>query len=227
MITIANVRDMHPNDPHVIYCGRSCYGWTGSVLGNPFRGERMQAIAQYKVWLEAEYAKGEEVYVEITRIANLAREQDVVLGCWCAPLACHTEVIRDFIEYISKLHSIRLIIAGSRTITNQSVVFHAIEFVINWLREKGYQRNDIEIVVGGARGVDTLGALYASENHIDSTLFPADWDKEGKSAGFKRNRRMAEYANCLCLVWDGKSKGSAHMKQIAMDHKLKIFEKVI
>ncbi len=43
--------------------------------------------------------------------------------------------------------------------------------------------------------------------------FPPDWEKHGKAAGPIRNKEMAEYADALLLIWDGKSRGSASMKK--------------
>lgn len=44
---------------------------------------------------------------------------------------------------------------------------------------------------------------------------PADWDLYGKSAGFKRNVQMAEYADALVAFWDGASSGTKHMIETA------------
>lgn len=46
---------------------------------------------------------------------------------------------------------------------------------------------------------------------------PADWDKHGKSAGYKRNEEMARNADALIAFWDGKSKGTKHMIDIARE----------
>lgn len=229
MIKIANVKGMRPNIPGIIYCGRTFGGWKGSVLGNPFKGERTEAIAKYRDWLYEQYRRDDDltVYNEIDRIAQLTKTTDVILGCWCSPLPCHCEVIKELVELHHKTKSIRLIVAGSRTINDKVLVYHCIDFTVDWLKEHAYGRKDIEIVSGCARGVDFLGIQYAMENKMDVTSFPADWDKEGRSAGFRRNERMAEYANCLCLVWDGKSAGSKHMLETAKAKGLKIFQKVI
>lgn len=54
-----------------------------------------------------------------------------------------------------------------------------------------------EVVCGMASGADTCGKVWAEENGIPVAKFPADWNKFGKSAGFRRNREMAEYAYSL------------------------------
>jgi hypothetical protein len=99
----------------------------------------------------------------------------------------------------------KLIIAGSRNITNISVVKTALaKFKIN-LQEVS------EIVSGMANGVDKLGERIAEENNIPVKQFPADWRKYDKSAGYKRNIEMAEYGDMLLVIWDGNSKGSKAM----------------
>ena len=80
--------------------------------------------------------------------------------------------------------------------------------------------NIIEIVSGTAKGADQLGEQYARENGFALTRMPAQWDKFGKSAGYKRNVQMAEYADALIACWDGKSRGTMHMINIATERKL-------
>lgn len=109
----------------------------------------------------------------------------------------------------------KVIIAGSRTITDCKIVVDAIcsaPFIIT------------EVVSGGARGVDKLGEEYARTfPDIYLKVFPADWDNHGKSAGYKRNVEMADYADALIAVWDGKSKGTKHMIDIATKKGLKVY----
>lgn len=74
-------------------------------------------------------------------------------------------------------------------------------------------RGVTEIVSGGAKGIDSVGEEFANDSHILVNRFDADWEKHGKAAGPIRNKKMAEYADALLLIWDGKSKGSANMKK--------------
>lgn len=53
-------------------------------------------------------------------------------------------------------------------------------------------------------------------------LYPADWKKYGSSAGYIRNDEMAKYADCLIAFWDGKSKGTKHMIDLAVKRKIKV-----
>jgi len=95
----------------------------------------------------------------------------------------------------------KTIIAGSRTIEDY-------ELLSKIIKESNFK---IDLIVsGGAKGVDELGERYAREHAIPLKLFPADWDKYGKSAGMIRNQQMVDYADSLIAIWDGKSKGTAH-----------------
>jgi hypothetical protein len=109
----------------------------------------------------------------------------------------------------------KVIVAGSRLINHQPTIDHAITSAFNvWMAEdKGnwisYFRP--EIVSGGAHGVDFCGEKYAKKRDLSLKIFPAEWDKYGKGAGFRRNEEMADYADALIAVWDGQSKGTKHM----------------
>ena len=63
---------------------------------------------------------------------------------------------------------------------------------------------------------------YANERGYPIKQFPADWNKYGKSAGYKRNEEMAKYADALIAFWDGKSKGTKHMIDLAKRYGLKV-----
>ena len=117
-----------------------------------------------------------------------------------------------------------LIIAGSRTFNDYRFFRDKCDFYLkNYLvfDKKEYKKNpNIIIISGCARGPDEMGIIYAAHNFIPVIEFPADWEKFGKAAGHIRNREMAEYANrytkgALLCFWDGKSRGSKHMIDIA------------
>lgn len=66
-----------------------------------------------------------------------------------------------------------------------------------------------EIISGGAKGADTLGANFAENNDISLKVFPAEWDKYGKRAGFIRNQTIVDNCDIVLAFWNGKSKGTA------------------
>lgn len=108
----------------------------------------------------------------------------------------------------------KVIIAGSRTITDYSLIAKAV-FNANIVGI------DItEVVSGVAAGVDKLGEQYALAHDIKITRFPANWALYKKSAGYLRNKEMAEYADACIIVWDGKSKGTKHMINLCQEFRL-------
>ena len=109
----------------------------------------------------------------------------------------------------------KLIIAGGRDFSNYDLLCEEVSKIIAGVP-------GIEIVSGGARGADLLGEHYAIDKGIPVKRFPADWEKYGKSAGFRRNAEMAKYADwCICF-WDGKSKGTGHMINLAKEAGLNV-----
>lgn len=110
----------------------------------------------------------------------------------------------------------RVIIAGSRSITDYRIIEKAIE-------TSGLMYDITEIISGGARGVDSLGEIYANEHDILIRRFLANWNKYGKRAGYVRNQEMAMYGDALIAIWDGKSKGTSHMIDIAEEMGLHVF----
>lgn len=118
----------------------------------------------------------------------------------------------------------KLIIAGSRSIRNYDVVREAIIQSGLWAKHK----RSIEVVCGMAKGVDLLGKEFAEKNGLVLHKYPADWDDikapgavirlqastgllYNAVAGHWRNQLMADVADALLLVWDGKSTGSKDM----------------
>jgi hypothetical protein len=106
------------------------------------------------------------------------------------------------------------IIAGSRGITDIGSVQVAME-ACGWTPSI--------VVSGTAGGVDTLGERWAQEQGIPVFRTPANWDKYGKRAGYLRNVEMAQGADALVAIWDGVSKGTRHMIDIARKMGLRVY----
>ena len=123
----------------------------------------------------------------------------------------------------------KLIIAGSRTLNPGPAFICSLITHFKIPTPK-------EVVSGRAKGVDTAGERWAKAcqerdqdpYHYNVKEFPANWNKYGKSAGYRRNEQMADYADALLLIWDGESRGSMHMKNImSLDKKKPVYEVVL
>lgn len=101
----------------------------------------------------------------------------------------------------------KVIIAGSRNIIDFAL-WH-VKTAIEDAKLVGIEIT--EVVSGGARGIDWCGEQYAIANDIPYKVFHADWKRFGVGAGPLRNVEMAEYADALIAIWDGKSKGTLDM----------------
>ena len=97
MITIGNKK----------YGARGIYVGRPSPLGNLFRlhreEERAAVVRDYEDWLAQQLLNpSSPTSIEIHRLALLARGRDLCLLCWCAPKACHADIIKRTIEAINR-----------------------------------------------------------------------------------------------------------------------------
>lgn len=109
----------------------------------------------------------------------------------------------------------RVIVAGSRSFEDKKLCFKVLDKLF-------MNRKPDSIVCGCARGADALGEQYSDERGIRTDLFPACWEVYGKSAGYRRNVEMAQNAEALVAFWDGSSKGTKHMIDIASERGLQV-----
>lgn len=133
----------------------------------------------------------------------------------------------------------KLIIAGSRSITDYEIVRQAVMDSGFWAE----YRHELEIVCGMAPGVDMLGLEFARRNKLLIHSFPADWDnllvpgariklnRNGKkynaAAGAMRNIEMGKFSDALVAVWDGKSRGTKQMIEWAEDNGLETYVHIV
>lgn len=103
----------------------------------------------------------------------------------------------------------KLAIVGSRSYNN----FNDLTNEIYNIEINGFPLD--EIISGGAKGTDSMAKCYALERNIPIIEFLAEWDKYGKSAGYKRNVHIVDACDKLIAFWDGQSKGTKHSIDLA------------
>jgi hypothetical protein len=108
----------------------------------------------------------------------------------------------------------RIIIAGSRTVT-EAQVREALDHC-PWL---GFAST---ILSGAAKGADEFGEHWARAHSLLVERVPADWKSLGRRAGPARNKTMAENADGLIAIWDGESRGTLNMIELAKQYGLRI-----
>ena len=103
----------------------------------------------------------------------------------------------------------KLAIIGSRTFNNYELLCDHLEEHLN---------TTTMVVSGAARGADSLGEKWAINNDVETLIFPADWDKYGKRAGYIRNEDIIKNCDFCIAFWDGISKGTMHSVSLCKKH---------
>lgn len=104
----------------------------------------------------------------------------------------------------------KIAIVGSRNFSNLALVRAFVQEL----------PRDTEIVSGGGRGVDTVAVEEATALGMPTKVFPAEWEKYGKAAGFRRNIDIVSYADEVVAFWNGESRGTKHAMELArMGHR--------
>ena len=99
----------------------------------------------------------------------------------------------------------RIIVAGGRSFQDYDLLKESLDKIVP-------QYENVEIVSGHANGAAILGEQYAQEHGLPCSVFPAEWKKYGRRAGFIRNSQMLEYAAkekpLVVAFWNGNSTGT-------------------
>lgn len=111
----------------------------------------------------------------------------------------------------------KILVCGGRNYNNTDKFFSVI---MNYLKD--LEPDQVTIISGMAKGADTLAANFAKRNGCRLLAYPAHWDKEGKAAGFIRNKRMlVEGQPDLVIAFPG-GKGTANMIDISVKAGVKV-----
>jgi YspA, cpYpsA-related SLOG family len=79
------------------------------------------------------------------------------------------------------------------------------------------------IISGAARGVDGIAAAIGRKLGLEVSEFPAEWNKFGRSAGYRRNLVMLEQDPDLVIAFHvGNSPGTAHAIEHARKRKIPV-----
>ncbi len=108
----------------------------------------------------------------------------------------------------------RVGIIGSRDIENLD-----LNLIIKELPD-----NCTEIVSGGAKGVDKYAEVIAKQLELPVKIFLPEYEKYGKSATLKRNKKIVDYSDLVIAVWDYESKGTRNsiLESIKSNKKVRI-----
>jgi len=79
----------------------------------------------------------------------------------------------------------RLLVCGSRTWTDRARLREVLDQVV-----ADHGDGQVTVIEGDARGADRLAGQLAQRRGWRLERYPADWTRQGKAAGFRRNARM-------------------------------------
>lgn len=128
------------------------------------------------------------------------------------------------------MKELRIIIAGGREFNDYDLLHDKVMEYLASMDDTDIinSPSQVKFISGTARGADTLGEQFAYRYGYDVKRFPADWNGLGKRAGYVRNEQMAKYASegdnygVLIAFWDGQSRGTRHMIDLANKHGLEV-----
>jgi len=108
---------------------------------------------------------------------------------------------------------LRVLVCGGRDFDHESIVW---DILSGW-KDRHIKRDRpwTTIISGGARGVDTHAESWAYGEELSRDIYPAEWKKYGKSAGYIRNRRMLEEGNPDLVIAFPGGRGTAMMVELA------------
>lgn len=111
----------------------------------------------------------------------------------------------------------KVLVCGGRKFNNE-------RFVVEVLNDF-HKMTPIDMIISGsAPGADRLGELWAQRFGILVERYPAEWDRYGRSAGFKRNAQMINEGKPDLVVAFAGGKGTAHTVKLAKAAGIDVFE---
>lgn len=97
----------------------------------------------------------------------------------------------------------RVLITGGRDFLDSKFIYEKLD-------ELNQKHKFTVLIHGGAAGVDRISGQWATSRNLDVEVYPADWQKHGKSAGPIRNAEMLKKNPDLLVAFPG-GKGTADM----------------
>lgn len=126
------------------------------------------------------------------------------------------------------IRELRIIVAGSIDFKDYQLLSDTLMEYLGEMDDKDIVDNpsQVKFISGTCRGADVLGEQFAYTYEYEVIRFPAAWDIYGRAADYRRNAEMVKYASeaygVLFAFWDGKSRGTKHMIDLAKKHGLEV-----
>jgi len=107
----------------------------------------------------------------------------------------------------------KVLVTGSRTWDDTLTIYYAFW---DWWNNSG--KPVLPLLISGAcpKGADAQAEFIWERNGWPVERHPADWNRHGRSAGFKRNEEMVLLKPDVCIAFiKDNSKGATHTVNLA------------
>lgn len=112
---------------------------------------------------------------------------------------------------------VRVLVCGGRDFRDQSRLCAILDHY--------HATNPFSLLIhGAARGADSLAGRWAAERGIPIEAFPANWDRDGRTAGPIRNAQMLREGRPDVVIAFPGSRGTADMIRQAQRASVPVLE---
>ena len=118
----------------------------------------------------------------------------------------------------------KVLVCGGRDYSNVDRMYQVLDSLFKYDEEGNADEFISTIISGHARGADQMGEMYAHERDIEVEVYPADWDKYGRRAGYLRNVQMAVEGKPDLIVAFPGGRGTAMMIGIGKERGIEVME---
>ena len=118
----------------------------------------------------------------------------------------------------------KILICGSRDVDEQEVLAALCKLTLE-LSNHIVDLHDMEIILGGARGVDKIAEKWFRDAGVPIKVFTANWEEYGRRAGILRNIKMLNYlgdSGMVVAIHNGDSPGTAFVIKEAKSRNLQL-----
>jgi hypothetical protein len=110
----------------------------------------------------------------------------------------------------------RVLVCGGRDFGRDLTTCKFIaEYLDKRLKDNAF--NHLTIIEGDALGADKRAGQWAIFNNVQLEVYPADWERYGKRAGYIRNKQMLEEGKPDLVIAFPGGKGTANMVKLARE----------
>lgn len=127
----------------------------------------------------------------------------------------------EALDHLKGVTGIRVLVCGGRKYYDRTRLYGELDRIHGMGGPEGY----IGVLIHGAcQGADLLAESWARDRQVPYLGLPAKWKREGKAAGYVRNKAMLDLGMPDIVVAFPGGKGTAQMVKIARKADIPVLE---